>query len=223
MKVINLILIPILLLTDAAIAAKPKRTATFPERVLAVGSDTIEVRIRAKAGSKITDIDPVTGAKTVEAPDNFVTYHVVANAEITVDGLPSKLSDVRTGMKIIVDCGASPTEAVRIVANTVPPPVPKAAADAQAAKPKPPGKKGAVKQAFRKISIEKVIAIRADRITAAQDGAAQAVAYFITPMTNITVNGQPGATGDIKPGMSVEINSSDQYNAASIKVVGDNR
>lgn len=219
----RIILITAVLFVDAAFGAssltkRPVRTPADHEIVLAVGADTIKVQIRTKAGAKVTDIDPLTGAKTLEYPDNIVTYHITQGTEINVDGLPSKLADVKTGMKIIVDVGATPTDAARVIANTVPPPVPKSSATR---KPPAKSKKGAgVKKGFRKITEDKVIAIRSDRITAAQDGADKAVAYFITQTTSITVNGQPAQAADIKPGMHVRINAASQYDAATIEATG---
>jgi len=227
MKVFNIVLISMLLFADAALSAdaylgrKPDRGPTFPDKILAVGPDTIRVQTRKKAGAKVTDIDPITGDKTVEGADNIVTYRVTQGTEITVDGLPSKLTDVVAGMKVVVDSGATRTDAARVVANTVPPPVPKATPDPHRAKPTPKAKKVTVKKPFRKITEEKVISIRAGRITAAQNGAAGAVAYFITPMTAITLNGQPAHASDIKPGMSVTIKAAGQYDAATIEASDD--
>jgi hypothetical protein len=187
-----------------------------------VGPDSVQVLIRPKAGPKVTTIDPMTGAQTVQAPDNVATYTTNSRTEITVDGLPSKLSDVEAGMKIIVDCGATRTEAERIVANTVPPAA-EVAQDTHSAKPTPAARKVTVKKQFRKITEEKVIAINAGRITVAQNGAAKAVAYFITPITSITLNGQPASAGDIRKGMNVTITAAGQYDAGTINAADDDR
>jgi hypothetical protein len=190
---------------------------TQTDKVLDVGADTVTVHTLATAGYKITAIDN-DGMRTTEGPKNVVTFHVSPMTDITVDGLPSKLSDVHIGMKIMVTSGMTPTDADKIVASTIPPP---------ATAPKPIQRHGPVvaaakgapayKSAFRRIGQEKVLSIQADRITVAQDGASKATAFLITPITAVTVNGQPATTASIQPGMTVRVTAEGENTAGSIE------
>ena len=196
---------------NASFAGAPAPAA--PERVISVAADSVTVRLRPGAGFKVTNIDN-DGKHQVQAPRNIMTYHVSQTTQISVDGLPSHLSDVVPGMKIVVDAGVNATEAARIVANTVPPAAPTPT-------PKPGVKKPSFRAGFRKITTEKVLAVNNGRITVAQDGAALARAYFIGPMTAITVNGHPAAASGIQPGMDVHIDAADQLTAATIQAEDD--
>jgi hypothetical protein len=201
----------LLLACFASGAAKPG-APTQPDKVLAVGTDTVTVQTLPKAGFKVTDID-IDGKSTVKAPGNHTIFHVLPTTQITVDGLPSKLADVRAGMKVAVVSASTPTDAASIIAYTIPPPARPAATPLNW---KPIKGRKFAKAAFRKISKEKVLSIKPDRITVAQDGASKAVAYLISPLTAITVNGQAAQATAIRVGMSVYVNAADQTTAASI-------
>jgi hypothetical protein len=192
-----------------ALAAKSApATGTQVDRVVAVSRDTITIKTQSKGGPKVTDID-IDGNRTVEKPGNVLVFHVSSMTEITVDGLSSKLSDVRAGMEVIVNAGMTPTDADSIVAYTVPPPIEKAS-------PAPKGKGKQPKEAFRKISVDKVLAIQPGRITVGQTGAMHATAYLITPVTAITVRGKSATVSDIRPGMRVHVEVGAPSTAASI-------
>ena len=201
--------IPLIVLSLAGSGLQTARASQF-DQVMSVGADSISVRTNKKAGFKVTDID-IDGKRTTEKPGNVVVYHVQSLTTITVDGLPSKVSDIHPGMRVAVVAGLTPTDADSIVANTVPPPVPKPKGT-----PVPKGKGKPPKQAFRKITEDKVLAIRPDRITVGQNGAQSATAYLITPVTAITVNGKKATVADIRTGMNVHINAGAQSTAASI-------
>lgn len=220
MKFSHILLSLIVASAGTALAATPaKQGPTQLEKVTAVTADTITVQTRATAGLKQTIIN-INGEQTSEKPSNIVTYHVSVSTDIVVDGLPSKLSDVQPGMRAIVDADMNPTDAARIIADTIPP----SASPAPKKKVAAAVKGGATpRAAFRKITVDKVLSISADRITVAQEGAPKAKAYLISAMTNITVNGKPGAATDIEKGMSVYITAGDQYTAGSIQATEEDK
>jgi hypothetical protein len=177
-------------------------------KVVAVGPDSITVQTRDKAGVKVTNIDS-EGNYTAQGPSNIVKYRVSKFTDITVDGLPGKLSDVHAGMMVSVTSDMTPTDAAAIVASTIPP----------AGEGPPLGKNGqpVSKWESHKITLQKVLSVGTDRLTVAEDGAAKAVAYLVRPSTVITVNGKPGTLAGIQAGMIVEVNASDSHTAASIQ------
>ena len=83
------------------------------------------------AAGKVTAVDTTANTITIaKGKKDSVTYKA-AEAKITVNGAPGKLSDVTVGMKAQVTLGASPDTASAIVAtthkkggkhNTTPPP-----------------------------------------------------------------------------------------------------
>jgi len=194
----------------ASAAAPKKLLGTFEPTVKAVSANTITVITGRDAGTK-TSVQDEQGKQVTLKATNLKTYTLEPETTITVDGLPSKLADVKPGMKVSIREGTDPSVAESIVANTVPPPAP-----TPKPTPKSTGKPTTLEHLKKITSEQEVLSVTKDRITVAEPGADKAVAYFIAPITDITVNGAPGAIDKVRRGMRVTVTSMDGTTASVI-------
>jgi hypothetical protein len=196
---------------QVASGGPPKGSATFRDKVTAVGADFITILVGKNAGYKVEDIAS-DGAVTAEGPSNVKKLKVGIFSTVLVDGLPGSITDVKPGMGVEFRQGMNPDEADYINAHTVPPAV-------KEAKTAPPDKRGRVKgvtkSLFRKITGDVVLNISPTRITVGQVGGVAARAFYIKPFTSVTLDGAATTASAIQPGMSVEVHG-DSTTAESV-------
>lgn len=209
-RTLPLILVAAALLLPCSRVAFAAKSAVNETKVISVGTNSITVQTSGHKGFKITDIDPLTGKKTDEAPSNVSEFQVTTTTQITVDGLSATLADVKPGMHAIVDIGVNPNVASRITATSKVPGVPRAAANANQ-------NQGRNAQAPPIAIGDKVIAITPTIITLGTPGRNYTHAYRVTDLTTVFVNGKASNISAVKVGMSVHVEAHDREVASSIE------
>ncbi len=163
------------------------------------------------AGASIAGVGPITVAavsgNTITVKGT--TYQVPTTTRITVDGLPSKLSDVKPGMVVQLVQGLDRGVAESIVANTIPPKAPKG--------------KGKGFSLTKGSHANVVISITDDRITYGGPGTPMAHAALITPLTRIYVGGLRTESTAVTEGMPVEVTTTDGVRAEAIRANDANK
>jgi hypothetical protein len=197
----------LLLAAPGAFAATAKKqNSTFQDTVTAVTASSITIKTGRNAGTKVTHVDDLEQGEGA-GPSNVETLKIDSFTRITVDDLPGTAADIKPGMAVEATLGMDRDVAGSLDVHTIPPPIKPAAKPASKTAAAKTGQKkgGAVKQAFRKIGSDEVLAVTSTRITVGQPGSKTARAYYLTAMTTVTIDGASASAGDLREGMDVVV------------------
>ena len=203
MRKLILTILPLVIASFSLHAGAPKpRLNTFEAKITAVGKDSVTVQTGRNAGLKVTGADPDKATQD-SGPSNIKTYKITTFTAITVNGLKSDASALKTGMIVDVKQGADPSTAASIDASVAAPTPPPAASPAKPAG----GAKGGMKmkKAFKPIVSNVVVAVSPDSIVIARPGGRKSNAYKISQFTVVTVNNEKSDVAHVKVGMEVTI------------------